>query len=149
MTMIPANVADGNYVPPASPEDIDPGQFTPGPGDAVLTYDVWNRLKTYTKDGVTTTYSYDGDGKRIAKVTGNNRTEDVWDGMDLAGEVVFLEDRRIATGYVYGPDGILFAKKFVNGDYINEEYLITYEINSHGDVTACANRNSLPNILHF
>lgn len=51
-------------------------------GSRSFTWDLANRLKTTTAAGTTTTYSYDGDGKRLQASTGNgsnNKTNFSWD----------------------------------------------------------------------
>lgn len=44
-----------------------------------LTYDQANRLKTYASEGTTTTYVYDGDGKRASKTVGTTATNYQYD----------------------------------------------------------------------
>jgi RHS repeat-associated protein len=55
-------------------------------GGYAFTYDAESRLKTSTLNGVTTTYSYDGEGRRVLK-TGGTTTTYVYDAMGrLAAE---------------------------------------------------------------
>lgn len=51
-------------------------------GTRTFTWDLANRLKTTAASGTTTTYSYDGDGKRLQASTGNGnnaKTNYAWD----------------------------------------------------------------------
>src|SRR5436309_3709863 len=47
------------------------GNMTADPTDGVtMTYDAENRIATATKNGITTTYTYDADGNRVKKASG-------------------------------------------------------------------------------
>jgi YD repeat-containing protein len=58
-----------------------------------ITYDQtlsWNSLgevESVTTNGITTTFGYDGWGRRVRKTTGGATTGYVWDGDDLALEL--------------------------------------------------------------
>ena len=60
-------------------DDLENGAF--------MTYDLWNRLKTYDSRGFLADYTYDGDGRRTSKTVGTKRTEYVWSGDELACEI--------------------------------------------------------------
>jgi len=79
--------------------------FTPGAPAAsdALVWDIDNHLSSYTKNGVTTTFTYDALGRRLEKTTGSNSTlficagQQVIEEYSLSGGSYSLE-----RSYVYG-----------------------------------------------
>src|SRR5205807_48332 len=83
------------------------GNMTSDPTDGVsMTYDPENRIATATKNGISTTYSYDADGNRVKKASGTSSTlywymsPGIVAESDLAGvlksEYVFFNGERVA-----------------------------------------------------
>jgi RHS repeat-associated protein len=73
-------------------------------GSRSFAYDLANRLSSTTNAGVTTTYSYDGDGKRLKMVSGATTTNYLW---DVDKDLPQLALERDGTGatirrYLYG-----------------------------------------------
>ena len=51
------------------------GNMTSDPTDGVsMSYDPENRIATATKNGISTTYTYDADGNRVKKTSGSTAT---------------------------------------------------------------------------
>ena len=80
-------------------------QFTPGAPVAsdALVWDIDNHLSSYTKNGITTTFTYDALGRRLEKTTGSSSTlfissgHQVVEEYSLSGATYNLE-----RSYVYG-----------------------------------------------
>ena len=103
---------------------------------SVLTYDAFNKLKTYTEGSLVTTMVYDGDGRRVRKTLEDTASFTVesdisylYDGRRILYEVdeTGLEPSVIAS-YTYGIN--LIAR--LEGISGSTAY---YFYNGHGDVT--------------
>ena len=84
-------------------------------------FDEQNRMESYSKDGITTNYSYYADDMRKSKKNGtNHEIKYIWMDEDIAIE---LENSEVRSSYVYG-------EKLICSTYG------WYLYNNHGDVTA-------------
>ena len=99
--------------------------------NAIL-YDSENRQTSYTKSGVTTTYSYDGDGRRVKKV-------------DNSGTIIF----------VYNAGGELIAEytsgtpsnggtSYLTSDHLGSTRVVTSAADGSGNVAVKARYDYLP-----
>jgi RHS repeat-associated protein len=108
------------------------GNMISDPSDAVsVTYDPENRIASVTQGGVTTTYTYDGDGNRVKKATGSTGML-YWYGLpgalaesDLTGtiksEYVFFNGTRVARRDEVTPAGVYYYFS----DHIKSASLVT------------------------
>jgi RHS repeat-associated protein len=76
-------------------------------GQTTLSYDLANRLKTYTSGTTTTTYSYDGDNNRLQASTGalaSQKTNYLWDTNQAISQLALESDGNNAAlrRYNYG-----------------------------------------------
>ena len=103
-------------------DDLENGAF--------MTYDLWNRLKTYDSRGFLADYTYDGDGRRTSKTVGTKRTEYVWSGDELACEIHYENGEfQEAVGHYYTTAGIALSKSNLR--------TVTYTADTHGNVVIC------------
>lgn len=72
-------------------------------GEATYVYDAFNLLKSVVKNGVTSTFRYDGLGRKVSQTVGGVTTYNVWDGWNL------IEERNASMAllntYIYGARG--------------------------------------------
>jgi len=106
--------------------------MTSDPSDAVsVTYDPENRVSSVSQGGVTTTYTYDGDGNRVKKTTSSTGML-YWYGLpgvlaesDLTGtiksEYVFFNGTRVARRDEVTPTGV----SYYFSDHIKSASLVT------------------------
>ena len=93
-------------------------------GGRSLTWDAENQLKTVTQTGITTSFVYDADGKRIKKTSLQNTTR-------YFGSLVEQDNNGLSKYYYAGP--ILVAKQDSNGkawyhaDHLGSTRLMTDE----------------------
>ena len=101
--------------------------------DATHTYDLFNRLTSYTKDGETTTYTYYASGLRESKTRDGVTTKFIWDGGNMV-----LEYRpdiwEYTHTYIYGADGLAYRRDADGTIY-------TYNTNFRGDVLSVMDEN--------
>ena len=101
--------------------------------DATHTYDLFNRLTSYTKDGETTTYTYYASGLRESKTRNGITTKFIWDGGNMV-----LEYRpdiwEYTHTYIYGADGLAYRRDADGTIY-------TYNTNFRGDVLSVMDEN--------
>ena len=96
---------------------------------ATLTYERVNKLKTYTKNSITTQYKYDDEGIRYRKQIGEDTHYYLYDDKKrLVFEIITNGTTAKAFTYLYGLSDIIGFK------YDNELYL--YKKNIQGDVVA-------------
>ncbi len=81
----------------------DRTQETPAAGEpTTLDYDQANRLSLFTHGATMASYTYNGDGLRMAKTVGETTSSFVW---DVSGSLpLMLSDG--ANSYIYGPNGV-------------------------------------------
>jgi RHS repeat-associated protein len=79
----------------------DPRGNLAGDGPATYAYDAENRLTTATLGGITTTYTYDGMGRRIAKKVGTAVATEYL--LDNDEETAEYSGGTLVRRYVYGP----------------------------------------------
>ena len=88
-------------------------------------------MTSYTKDNVTTTYTYTASGLRESKTSGGVQTFFAWDDGNMILEYVVTDPNYLLTTYknlyAYGADGIAFRKTEDGSVY-------TYNTNYRGDV---------------
>ena len=82
-----------------------------GAADTTSTWDLRNRLATYTAGGVVTAYSYDSDGDRVSKSSNAGATYYLVDGQNPTGYAQVLEESASQNGtptitYLLGQDVI-------------------------------------------
>jgi RHS repeat-associated protein len=83
-------------------------------GAATISYDLANRIKTYTSGATTTTYSYDGDNNRLLASTGTSasqKTNYLWDTNRPLTQLALERDGNnvLLRRYVYGSRRISMA----------------------------------------
>ncbi len=88
-------------------------------GTGTYTYDPLNRLTSVTRAGVTTTYSYNGDGLLVAKTVNGETTRFLWDTTKSNAQLLGTTTNSATTWYVWGQGG-------------NERDQILYETSASG-----------------
>jgi RHS repeat-associated protein len=80
-------------------------------GATALSYDLANRLKTVTKQSGTTTYEYDGDGKRLQVTFGGQTSKFLWDVLQPAPQLLLERNasNQLIRRYIYGVERISMA----------------------------------------
>lgn len=101
--------------------------------DTSNTYDLYNRLTSLNKGGLTTTFSYGADGMRYKKSSG---TQTIQYQYNLAGQVISESNASnvVQANYVRG-DRLLAKKEVATG----KSYYYLY--NGHGDVIMMVDTN--------
>ncbi|MCH5210576.1 MAG: RHS repeat protein [Oscillospiraceae bacterium] len=89
----------------------------------LYTYDVFNRLIKYNDAGTEAAYSYNANNLRASKTVDGEKTDFVWNGQNLAGEMT----NGITTAYTYDVTGIAFAHK-------DNDDTVRYVKDPHGNV---------------
>ncbi|MBA3471005.1 MAG: hypothetical protein H0T53_15330 [Herpetosiphonaceae bacterium] len=84
-------------------------------GTRTATFDALNRLTSVTRAGVTTTYTYNGDGLLVAKTVGGITTRFQWDTTKANAQLLGTTTNGASTWYVWSPVGgggeqILYAR---------------------------------------
>jgi RHS repeat-associated protein len=112
----------------------------PETGANGMVYDGENRMTSYTKAGATTTYSYDGDGRRVRKVAGTGPSA-------------------VTTVFVYNVVGQLIAEyvtdpvppapggggtSYLTTDHLGSTRVVTSAADAGGNVTIKARYDYLP-----
>lgn len=102
------------------------------PATASYQYDARNRLKNATVDGVSISYTYNGDGLMFGRTKGSESTRYYYDdrGLLVAEGAAGSGTVSITYGYVFDSTG-----KLVGRQAANESKLQYYVTNGHGDVT--------------
>ncbi len=104
-----------------------------GTGTNQYAYNALNQLTSYIPSGGTvTTYTYDGDGARVTKTTGNSTTKFYWDRGYVVNEAT---NGTINVTNFIGPQGI-FGRK------TGTSYPDSFVKNAHGDVMARTSDNT-------
>jgi RHS repeat-associated protein len=114
------------------------GNLTSDPttGLNAMVYDGENRMTSYSKAGATTTYSYDGDGRRVRKVAGTGPSA-------------------VTTVFVYNAGGQLIAEystaspqgsgtSYLTSDHLGSTRVVTSAADAGGNVTVKARYDYLP-----
>jgi RHS repeat-associated protein len=130
--------ASNNRLTPLSGYGYDaPGNLTSGPVAGITySYDAENHLTQVTNGGMTTTYLYDGLGRRMQKSSGKlywyGMDGNVLDESDAAGnitdEYVFFGGKRIARQHVTGALACqppTLATYFYFGDQVGNSRIVT------------------------
>ncbi|MBA3470772.1 MAG: RHS repeat-associated core domain-containing protein [Herpetosiphonaceae bacterium] len=74
-------------------------------GTRSSTFDALNRLTSVTRAGVTTTYTYNGDGLLVAKTVGGITTRFQWDTTKTNAQLLGTTTNGTSTWYVWSPIG--------------------------------------------
>jgi RHS repeat-associated protein len=106
-TNYPHNAADALFLVDSSFYGVDANGNQTILGEPFYTYDLANRVKTATVGGTTTTYTYDGDGKRLQASTGSQpsqTTSFLWDPSFPVPQLALEQDGASALlrAYRYG-----------------------------------------------
>ncbi len=74
-------------------------------GTATATYDALGRLTSRTQGGITSTYTYNGDGLLVASTTNGATTRFLWDTTTPNAQLVGTQQPSGTTWYVWSPMG--------------------------------------------
>ena len=105
---------------------------------------IGRRLRKYTLGDLTNTYTYNGDGIRVRKVSADSNTnttvttEYVLDGSNI---IAIVEDGTVKTRFYYDADGTRIAM-----DYLGSTYY--YQYNLQGDVIALLDSTFTPVVTY-
>ncbi|MNI31982.1 tRNA(Glu)-specific nuclease WapA precursor [compost metagenome] len=102
--------------------------------DKTYTFNVWDQLKTVTKDNVTTEFEYEMQGLRLHKATGSNKTRYAYNNDGLVISEANAANQAVAN-YVWGPDRLIEKRDAAS----NKKYYYMY--NGHGDVVQVIDEN--------
>jgi RHS repeat-associated protein len=100
-----------------------------GYGGNTLNYDVSNKWTSGTVNGASVSFGYDGQGRRVSRTVGTERT-DFW--YDLTG--LTLETGATGATYLRGPAGNLLSRSETGS-------LVNYSTDNLGSVTALTTDN--------
>ncbi len=105
---------------------------------------IGRRLRAYSLDNITNTYTYNDDGIRVKKVSADSNTnttvttEYVLDGSNI---IAIVEDGAVKTRFYYDADGTRIAM-----DYLGSTYY--YQYNLQGDVIALLDGTFTPVVTY-
>jgi RHS repeat-associated protein len=104
----------------------------PTTGANNIAYDSENRQISYTKSGVTTTYSYDGDGRRVKRV-------------DNSGTIIFVYNAggELVAEYTSGTPSN-GGTSYLTSDHLGSTRVVTSAADGSGNVTVKARYDYLP-----
>lgn len=113
--------------------DKTPTASNPTGQAATLTYDLINRLSTYSSGTTSAVYLYDADGRRIKKTVNGTITWYLWDGTQLLAEysetagVASLQKRYAYLPNRYAPSQMTDSTGtyFIHSDHLDTPKLIT------------------------
>lgn len=102
------------------------------------TYDIENRLTSATDD-VTTTFTYDADGNRVAQSSPNRDVEYLVDQMNPTGYAQVLEERdgsgNLQANYTFGLDMLSMNREGTNSFYHHDGQASTRILTRNGSAT--------------
>ena len=105
----------------------DNGNLLQTPNGESMSYDLFNRMASYSKDGRTWTYTYNGDNLRTSKTGGGVTTLFFWDGGNMYLEKVGEN----YNSYIYGV-GLNYSSDSTG-------HIHAYNTNALGDVVSYKN----------
>lgn len=104
------------------------GNTITDPSGKTYEYDALNHLIHVTGSGLDVSYIYDGDGLRVSKINNLSgvRTNFLWDRNNLTHIPQVseeLQNGQVVRVYVYGPQGVLYMRQLINGEWKYAYYI--------------------------